>query len=338
MFAGLRNGKIQGYLRKPSTLVLVLIVTLLFGLNPKTTSVFNSAQIQDGRLVFAPFGIVEADVFLSQEQVAPPNNQTWVLDLSITPQDLPDSVTMIAVFESQPYSEQLFVGQWRDYLLVMNGGVHHYSESHQRFSVRVSDPVGRVVDVRIISEAQGSEFWLDGALVKESAKPLRLPATPGPVYFGNTKAGDRSWLGEIHHFSLSVGQTLFSIVPVGPESNVSLRKELLPFFTLPDDDLNSIYDAALDIVINYFGFVPLGFVLASFFRLNSFRLHWMFVILPIFIVSFMIEVSQFWMPARYSSYIDVLANTLGGATGILLASLFVFGRQHAHRLSGDQRS
>ncbi len=235
---------------------------------------------------------------------------------------------MIAVLGSENPSVQLFIAQWRDYLLVMNGGLHQHLDSQTRLSVRFTNPIGSTTGVRVISSPAGSQLWLNENLVLKSPGQLRLPAEPGPIYFGNTRAGDRSWLGVIHRFSLTLDDRVYAMVPIAVENNVQLKIEPVAFFNPLHDDLRKLSDASLDILINFLGFIPLGFVLAIYLGVVPSKRQVVFALISIFIVSFMIEVSQIWMPARYSSYIDLLANTLGGAVGILLATqVFAGGRR-----------
>lgn len=76
-----------------------------------------------------------------------------------------------------------------------------------------------------------------------------------------------------------------------------------------------------DVLVNFAGFIPLGFLLiATFNRLEGFRVRRALLIALIgsFLLSLGIEIVQVWMPSRYSSMLDLILNTLGGGFGALL--------------------
>lgn len=76
-----------------------------------------------------------------------------------------------------------------------------------------------------------------------------------------------------------------------------------------------------DIAINTAGFMPLGFFLSAWLRLAinlpAPRAHCIALLLG-FCLSFAIELAQAYFPARDSSLMDVISNTLGIAAGMLL--------------------
>lgn len=76
-----------------------------------------------------------------------------------------------------------------------------------------------------------------------------------------------------------------------------------------------------DILINFAGFMPLGFLLiAALSRLEGLRVRQALLIalLGSFLFSLGIEIVQVWIPSRYSSMLDLILNTLGGGFGALL--------------------
>ena len=75
--------------------------------------------------------------------------------------------------------------------------------------------------------------------------------------------------------------------------------------------------------VNFFGFMPFGFLLATIFG-KSLRSNWKVFLATTatgFLLSFMIELIQAWMPSRDSSQLDVLMNTCGTLLGAWFAKL-----------------
>ena len=73
-----------------------------------------------------------------------------------------------------------------------------------------------------------------------------------------------------------------------------------------------------DILINFFGFVPFGFILSTvLMKLNnvSGKYYILITVLFGFLLSLIIEYSQSWIPTRDSNLLDLTLNTLGALVG-----------------------
>ncbi len=84
-----------------------------------------------------------------------------------------------------------------------------------------------------------------------------------------------------------------------------------------------------DIIINFAGFIPLGFVLiATFVKAGGFfeRHGTLIAIFLCFNVSLTIEILQAWMPSRSSDYLDLVLNTLGALLGVMAYRFLLTGR------------
>jgi hypothetical protein len=75
-----------------------------------------------------------------------------------------------------------------------------------------------------------------------------------------------------------------------------------------------------DAFVNFFGFWPLGFLLAAALeRSRRFRKYYIAgAVICGFLFSLSIELGQVWIPSRTSSLLDLILNTLGALFGILL--------------------
>lgn len=75
-----------------------------------------------------------------------------------------------------------------------------------------------------------------------------------------------------------------------------------------------------DVSINIFGFIPLGYLMTSYFLSND-RIQKKvsaigLIIASCIVISLLIELSQYYLPGRTSSLLDVLSNGLGAFIGI----------------------
>ena len=76
-----------------------------------------------------------------------------------------------------------------------------------------------------------------------------------------------------------------------------------------------------DIIVNFIGFMPFGFILsATLYKLGSgFRKHRVLLAVVIcFAVSLTIEILQAWIPSRNSDLLDLVLNTIGGLIGAVI--------------------
>jgi len=145
---------------------------------------------------------------------------------------------------------------------------------------------------------------------------------------GNELTGGRAWLGSIKQAAVEIENN-----PI----NYLLRKSLYTpsLITIPDRYLekptiklvpfsvgqDSTYYVS-DIVLNFFGFIPLGFL----FMMIPFLNRSLLVALTLCaVLSLSIELGQLFLPLRVTSIDDLILNTFGGLCGALGAR-FV-GRQ-----------
>ena len=107
-----------------------------------------------------------------------------------------------------------------------------------------------------------------------------------------------------------------------PERMVILKKS---FMVMPWQSfrLNRVF--VVDVLLNLFGFIPLGVLLYNRIRqsptISESRVQ-IIVVLSCFLISFIIELCQVWQPGRNSSFLDLLLNSLGSYLGILFASIY----------------
>ncbi|MGA8432444.1 MAG: VanZ family protein [Candidatus Sulfotelmatobacter sp.] len=78
----------------------------------------------------------------------------------------------------------------------------------------------------------------------------------------------------------------------------------------------------IDVAVNVAGFMPWGFCLAAYlYSVKGIARPAAAIVLLGFVVSFIIEVSQAWLPTRSSGCTDLITNTLGTALGLTLYRL-----------------
>jgi hypothetical protein len=124
-------------------------------------------------------------------------------------------------------------------------------------------------------------------------------------------------------YSFDTGGSVIKDGGKGEPANLVIPKRFKPYkraFLEKPFSVKEIWRNIWDIVINVFGFVPLGFLLSGYLN----RRHWstkgaMFLsVMCGFIISMTIEILQAFLPTRSSSMIDIMANTFGAAIGFFV--------------------
>jgi hypothetical protein len=81
-----------------------------------------------------------------------------------------------------------------------------------------------------------------------------------------------------------------------------------------------------DNILNLFGFIPFGFILAAtLIKLGgTLEKHYFFITVSFcFAVSLIIEILQAWLPSRSSSMPDLIFNTFGALIGVVILRFFI---------------
>ena len=123
--------------------------------------------------------------------------------------------------------------------------------------------------------------------------------------------------------------------PHGPGNHILIPPKLefnRPALIIPNS--NTIY--AYDIVINTVGFIPFGFFLTLWMANTRKGLQRAIYLIPLaagFWISLSIELLQIYLPARSSSMMDLVCNTLGTGIGVV-AAFYFFKLKASQRLIG----
>ena len=130
-------------------------------------------------------------------------------------------------------------------------------------------------------------------------------------------------------FREGIGTEIHNEVASGP------TLEIPSFFSVPHkaflqspvQEFRPGWKYAYEVVMNVAGFIPLGLVVSSYLIWT--RSHWKSILATAIscgLLSFAIEVTQFYIPRRGSGMTDVITNTLGAAIGAVLSqSSLVWG-------------
>jgi VanZ family protein len=344
-------------------LVCVLLATvagmLYFGVRPKGYRPGNNAQwLREGPgISFDRFGVAHSGLvdFAALEEGG------FSVVFAIRPEisGRPDFRFFMVAHDGDD-ARQLVIGQWRSWIVAMNGDDYDARRKTRRISVDLAQSE-TVAWVAFTSGDEGTRVYLNGRLHRTD--PLLRLAWPNAggsarLVLGNSIYGRHPWRGELRglavfgqvldeervgalfqewrdagKFAFDARSGLHMLFPLVegageiahdrsgngihieiPARMRMLQKEFLVLWY----QVENKKDFVLDVVLNFFGFWPLGFVLAATLNRGRWfnKYSWQAAILFCFVFSFSLETAQVWMPSRHSHLLDLVLNTAGGAAGV----------------------
>ena len=132
-----------------------------------------------------------------------------------------------------------------------------------------------------------------------------------------------------YSFAEASGREVRNQVASGPSLEIPARFSIphKGFLRPAAKEFNADWRYAVDVLINITGFVPLGLIDCAYFGWTRRRWHAILIATATCgILSFVIEVLQYYIPRRGSGTTDIVTNTLGAAAGAILTQASVVRR------------
>lgn len=339
--------------------LLLLIITLLMlvaGFWQKGGSAVHRPLWLDGGhgLRFSGQSFAYAEQFpILNEQESAQESAGVVINLSIKPDFLPTPKfgTILELFDRFD-QQRIVIAQWDKSLVVLNNEDFSNRAKQPKIYARLPQD-DQVHDISIQSDQKGTRVYIDGRLVGQNGKLLlRVPQQPTKSYIvlGNGVRARTPWTGNLYALSISQldlvgdGQQSTSrplmIYKFDEGEGVLIRdySSNMVNLSIPEKPvilLVSVLDVPSyvqlqepwmkrDLVMNFLGFIPFGFLLARLLlgaSDNSPATALLLSFLISFLFSLSIELTQVLLPQRTSSMVDLVLNSIGGLCGAVLALL-----------------
>ncbi len=224
-----------------------------------------------------------------------------------------------------PYVRNLSIGQEIEDLIVR---VRSTSTDFNGLPEHVIEGVFETVgwhEIALEITEKSFEIQVNGKIVLTIQLPLESISNWSPNYklaLGNELSGNRPWLGRIRKAIINVGDK--SIDYLAPDKlqipsifTITDRyAELSPIQLIPFIGKSLKFGHVKDWCLNFFGFIPLGWLITRIRRTGS-SAYLAAVLCAA--VSLAIEFNQLFLPSRVPSVEDLILNTVGGTLGALLA-------------------
>lgn len=376
----------------PFVVTMTLIIGLVmfyFGIRFKGYRPYNNIRysVSPRGLFFQNNSIAYTDDFFPTAKKSGPISAGLAVEMVLQCEGVQNpAFQYIASVSNGNDHEQLLIGQWRQWLIVMNGDDHDGKEKIARIEVELDTAAEAPVLVSITSGKDGTAIYQDGRLLK-SRKDLHLHyptgTAPSRLILGCNIYGKLAWHGTISEISFYNEALSAQQVQAGYQRRVAGKGKDFNQGTVPE--ISYVFDRAplnrrvanlsegdfplhvpyymkylkksflgwprlsggigwnffLDMIINLFGFTPIGFMLCltiSRFRWpgGQFSIFWVAVGIA-FLFSLSLEIAQAWIPTRDSSLMDLLLNTLGAVFGAGVCVSFVRKGDIGHKGAPDAR-
>ena len=329
-------------------LVLVCAIMLFAGLRPYASFSENWVEFDESASVtrFKGYGLAVGDLHPDVGEAAA--KQDLQIALKLTPGNAEDTnFRILAQIDSPGSTDPLIMGQWRSSLISINSRDYRNEHGLPRVSANLEAHIDTPVDVVISFGTEESRVEVNGKF-SSSGDAFSFETPPTRISIGNAPDGHKGWIGALSSFSLGrIGSEL-------PGDRFAFESDRLPVvendsredssLTVPKPgrfpdrafidtmELDQLLTQNLrDVVINFLGFSPFGFVLCAVLlagerpMVRSGLTAFFITLAAGALFSFAIEFSQTWIPGRNPHAHDLILNTLGTIPGsigyLILAAL-----------------
>jgi hypothetical protein len=199
---------ISKYLTKVSLIfwivltLAVLFVILFFGLSPKGYHFSNDVtwlSKQPG-IRFNGYGIVYTDPIKELSKAGGINANGFSIEIVLKPAKYQKhGFNFLFAIHNGNDGKQLLIGQWRSWLIAMNGDDYDHKRKTKRISIKLAEELPIPQFVTITSGKNGTNIYLDGQRIrKQRDLTLKIPEQGNArLLLGNSVYGKHSWKGDV---------------------------------------------------------------------------------------------------------------------------------------------
>lgn len=333
---------------------LSVVITMLYvGLKddvPSKNQVYFSEN--DGALIFGERALAYSKDYLDTKQIELLNTQGFEINLIFSPVSFENNhfQFLLLLSDGNP-DQQLIIAQVRDYIIIMNGDDYNHSRNTPRIRIKISNRFKGYQQLTLRVDKENTSLSLLGlAKVTRSAGLVKIPSGTAGVrlLLSANEILDNNWRGAIKSLSISsLADTVegASLVQFSAQSTLSASANSTHWLLIPEQltmlkrvvleaasfNINS-RSTLRDVLVNLFGFIPFGFLLAAISRhkischrtaFYQYRMLLIVAFMASLTLSFTIEYSQSWLITRHSSRQDLYLNTLGGTAGAIILIIYL---------------
>jgi len=212
--------------------VTILLLVLFFGLRGNGYKFSNDVTwIKDEPGIrFGNYGIVYAVIDKDHIKNNLSATQTFSIEIAIKPEGFnPDGFNLILSLHDGEDCNQLMVGQYKSYIVIMNGDDYENRRKIKRISADIFSKPSKKLLLTITTGDEGTKLFVDGKLIKaKSDLILTIPVENIPrLILGNSVYGNSPWRGEM--YSLAFYANKLELETIENRFNSWSNTQVLPY-------------------------------------------------------------------------------------------------------------
>ena len=183
-------------------LLVILLGMVYFGLRPQAYDFMNHVGWIEGKtgIHFSQYGLAYTQLPGRESRSDAKGDERFSLEVAFTADEhQKEGFRFLLSLHSGSDKDQVLVGQWGPYIIVMKGDDFEHTRRDPRISVKLGSQMDAPTLLAITTDANGTSIYVDGRRVERNPK-LKLYIPPGPAAWltlGNSVYGEHSWSGQL---------------------------------------------------------------------------------------------------------------------------------------------
>ena len=159
---------------------------------------------------FRKYGIAYTDPIKELNKANGFGENGFSIEIALKPLNYEEGFNFIFALHNGNDRSQLLLGQWRSWIIAMNGDDYDHKRRVKRISVNAASRSPAIQFIAITTGKDGTNVYINGQLVK-SKEDLTLLIPHGDnvrLTLGNSPYGRQSWRGDIYGFGKNMVSNL----------------------------------------------------------------------------------------------------------------------------------
>jgi hypothetical protein len=186
--------------------VVILLVTLYFGLRPKDFDFSNNVKWtkNPAGIRFNRYGIAYTDPIQELREENGFGGNGFSIEIALRLWNNEEGFNFIFVLYDGYDRNQLLLGQWRSWIIAMNGDDYDHKRRTKRISVSSASGSSAVKFITLTTGKDGTRIYIDGQAIRtEKDLTLRVPHGGSTrLILGNSAYDRNSWKGDIYGLAI----------------------------------------------------------------------------------------------------------------------------------------
>ncbi len=180
-----------------------LFIILILGLRSKDFSFSDrvSWTTDQPGIRFSKYGIAYTDPFIDWAETNLPQSNGFSIEIALMPaSDHDERFNFILALYNEKNSTQLVMGQWRSWIILMNGDDYAHKRRTKRITIDTAPLPPTAQLITVTTGPKGTKIYVGGQLIRSKKNfTLKIPTgAKSRLLLGNSVYNRHSWRGAVH--------------------------------------------------------------------------------------------------------------------------------------------